>query len=404
MSAKALCTAATAAVAAATLLGVAAAPAQAASGESYRVPAGGTFTAVGHGYGHGHGMSQYGAQGAAVKGLSAAQILAFYYPGTRMATRRQQIRVLITADTTRDTEVVAEPGLSVTDRGTGRSYALPQISGVRHWRLNVDRRGRTVIGYQTGHWHRYRPGGLAHLVGDGELRAADGTLGLVLPGGTTVTYRGRLRGVSPSPGSSDRDTVDVLPLEQYLRGVVSAEMPASWRPAALQAQAVAARTYAIRESRDNAHRAYQICDSWACQVYGGVAAEYPSTDAAVRATRGQYLIYDGRPAFTQFGSSSGGWTTDGGLPYLPAQADPYDGWAGNPVHSWSTRLDARVAEQRYPAIGRLRRILVTARDGNGAYGGRVTSVVLVGSTGRQPVSGAGFEALYGLRSTWFDFS
>ena len=393
---------AVAAVALATV-SLSATPAQARTVERFRVPAGGSFTVSGHGYGHGHGMSQYGAEGAARQGLSASQILSFYYPGTTVATKVQPIRVLITADTTRDTAVLAEPGMTMRDLGSGTTYALPDIAGVRRWRLNVDQRGETVVGYQTGRWHRYRPGGLAHLVGDGQFRAADGTLTLVLPGGTApATYRGALRGASPSAGSPDRDTVNVVSVEQYLRGVVSAEMPASWDPAALQAQAVAARTYALFEKAENAHRSYQICDTWSCQVYRGTSAEYPSTDAAVRATRGQYLAYAGQPAFTQFGSSSGGWTTDGGQAYLPAQADPYDGWAGNPVHDWSTTVDERVVERRYPALGDLQTIKITARDGNGDYGGRVLSMVLVGAKSRQGISGATFQALYGLRSTWFD--
>lgn len=380
-----------------------AAPAHAGTVERFRVPASGTFTVQGHGYGHGHGMSQYGAQGAARQGLSAAQILSFYYPGTTVATKVQPIRVLISADTTRDTNVLAEPGLTVRDLGSSTTYALPDIAGVRRWRLNVDKAGHTVVAYQTGRWHRYRPGGLAYLVGDGQLRAADGTLTLVLPGGTTTaTYRGALRGASPAPGSTDRDTVDVVSVEQYLRGVVSAEMPASWDPAALQAQAVAARTYALFEKADNAGRYSQICDTGSCQVYRGTSAEYPSTDAAIRATRGQYLTYGGRPAFTQFGSSSGGWTADGGEPYLRAQPDPYDGWAGNPVHSWSKKVDEGVLERRYPRIGDLRRIDITARDGNGDYGGRVQSLVLVGAKGKQAISGGTFQSLLGLRSTWFD--
>jgi len=400
MPAKSAALAAAVALVAVPLLS---APAQARTAERFRVPAGGTFTVVGHGYGHGHGMSQYGAQGAARRGLSSGAILSFYYPGTTVATKVQSILVLITADSTRDTNVLAEPGLTVRDLGSRTTYALPDIDGVRRWRLNVDKRGETVVGYLTGRWHRYRPDGLAHLAGDGQLRAADGTLALVLPGGTTTaTYRGALRGASPTAGSTDRDTVNVLSVEQYLRGVVSAEMPAGWSPAALQAQAVAARTYALFEKADNRRRYYQICDTGACQVYRGTSAEYPSTDEAVRETRGQYLAYAGRPAFTQFGSSSGGWTTDGGQPYLRAQADPYDDWSGNPVHSWSRKADERVLERRYPRIGDLRTIRITARDGNGDFGGRVQSMVLVGSKARQTISGSTFQSLLGLRSTWFD--
>ncbi|RYE77463.1 MAG: hypothetical protein EOO74_06850, partial [Myxococcales bacterium] len=62
----------------------------------------GNLPLQGHGYGHGHGMSQYGAAGAASKGLNESQILAFYYPGTRLATFTANVAVLISADTTDD--------------------------------------------------------------------------------------------------------------------------------------------------------------------------------------------------------------------------------------------------------------------------------------------------------------
>ena len=84
--------------------------------ESYVVPANGVLKLTGHGFGHGHGMSQYGAQGAALKGLTHRQILAFYYPGTTLGTTTGTIRVLISADTDSDVRVLPTSGLRVRRR------------------------------------------------------------------------------------------------------------------------------------------------------------------------------------------------------------------------------------------------------------------------------------------------
>ena len=113
----------------------------------------------------------------------------------------------------------------------------------------------------------------------------------------------------------------------------------------------------------------------------GYDAEYPASNRAVDDTAHQVLTSGGEPAFTQFGSSSGGWTAAGSVPYLPAQEDPYDGWSGNPVHSWSVKLTDGSLERAWPAVGDLRRITVVQRDGHGDWGGRVVSITLRG-TGR----------------------
>ena len=119
--------AATAGLAMLAMLLLLAAPGQAsrAVSESYTVPAGGRLQLTGHGYGHGHGMSQYGAQGAALQGLTYGQIVAFYYPGTALATASGTMRVLITADTDNDVRVVRSSGLRVREVGSGTAYTLP---------------------------------------------------------------------------------------------------------------------------------------------------------------------------------------------------------------------------------------------------------------------------------------
>ena len=382
------------------LAGLPAAPVGAVStDQSYWVPASRTLTLHGHGYGHGHGMSQYGAQGAAKAGLTYQQILAFYYPGTTLSTATGKLRVLITSDTTSDVVVDSAAGLSLRDLGAGRTYDLPTTSGATRWRLAVDARNRSVVDYLTDTWHRWRPGGKAALVGDGQF-SASGPLTLATPSGAR-TYRGSLRAASPTPGSADRDTVNVLPLDAYVQGVVADEMPASWSPEAVKTQAVAARTYASWSRSQNPDRYYQICDTSSCQVYGGVAAEEPRSTAAVTATARQILTSGGRPAFTQFSASNGGWTSAGSVPYLQAKPDPYDGWSGNPVHDWTVTVTAGQVERAYPSIGTLRRLRVVQRDGNGEWRGRVWSLVLDGTKADVTISGDTFKSRFGLRSSWF---
>jgi SpoIID/LytB domain protein len=353
----------------------------------------------GHGFGHGHGMSQYGAQGAAKQGLGYRQIVDFYYPGTSWSTVTGALRVLVSADTTSDVVVGRVPEMTLRDLGTGTSYPLPSPAGVTRWRITVGAGNASVVDYLTGGWHRWRPGGRAALAGDGEF-AAPVPLTLYTPGGAR-TYRGTLRSASPRAGSASRDTVNVVSMDDYVRGVIPDEMPASWQPEAVKAQAVAARTYATWSRSQFPSRYYQICDTSSCQVYGGVGAEDPRSNAAVSATARQILTYAGKPAFTQFSSSSGGWTSAGSVPYLAAKADPYDGYAGNPVHDWTLSFDVARIERAYPAVGTLRRIQVTRRDGNGAWRGRVWTLVLDGTNSAVTVSGDSFRATFGLRSTWF---
>ncbi|HZJ07651.1 MAG TPA: SpoIID/LytB domain-containing protein [Nocardioidaceae bacterium] len=373
--------------------------------ESQRAAQSRQLVVRGHGYGHGHGMSQYGAEGAARRGKSYRQIVNFYYPGTSWARLKGRIRVLITADTTPEVVVSPTAGLTVRDRANGRLYRLPRSRDIDRWRLSP-RRGSTVIEQLTGdQWRRYRPGGrsdgaLGGLDGVGEF-FADGPLTLWLPNGSTKRYRGALRAAPPTTDAGTFDTVNALSMDDYLQGVVPYEMPASWHTEAVKSQAIAARTYATWSRNQNRSRHYQICDTTSCQVYGGVNGEDSRSNAAVVATTRQILTFKGQAAFTQFSSSSGGWTANGGVPYLPAQKDPYDGWSGNSMHSWSTTISASAAERKYPRLGTLRGIRVLGRDGSGAWGGRVTRVLLDGSRSDVRLSGDGFRWAFGLRSNWF---
>jgi SpoIID/LytB domain protein len=372
--------------------------APAATAQDWRVPTSASITIRGHGYGHGHGMSQYGAAGAARVGLDHREIASFYYPGTRWGSARGRIDVLITADTTDDLVVRRSAGLQVTDLGNGRVLTLPDRPTTR-WRTTVATDGRTQVSWLRGaRWRPWRT-----LTGNGAFAVPGGTVTLVTPAGERA-YRGRLAALPPTAGSRDRLTVNSVALEGYLRGVVPLEMPALWHPEAVRAQAVAARTYAAYERSHPRGAAFDVYDTTASQVYGGVSAEHRASDAAIRATRKRILRHGGRPAFTQFSSSNGGWTAAGSVPYQVAKADPYDGWSGNPNHDWAVVVSDRRIESAWPRIGNLRRIAVVSRDGNGQWGGRVRSLRLVGGKGQLTVSGDTFRWALGLKSTWFTFA
>jgi stage II sporulation protein D len=207
-------------------------------------------TVTGSGFGHGHGLSQYGAQGGAQAGRTAAEILTFYYPGTASAAYSTMIRVLITAESRHTTTVVAQPGLMVTDLGRHQTWTLP--AGKTAWRLSVVS-GSTRVSYRTTAWHAYAPGGHASFVGAGQFSSPSSSLTLRTPAGDR-RYRGRMRLV-------DGNTINVLTLDNYVRGVIPGEMPTEWLPAALQAQAIAARTYAAYEIEHFAARSYEVCDT-----------------------------------------------------------------------------------------------------------------------------------------------
>jgi stage II sporulation protein D len=196
-----------------------------------------------------------------------------------------------------------------------------------------------------------------------------------------------------------------IALEAYVRGVVSAEVPSSWPLAALEAQAVASRTYAL-----TAHAGGSKFDVYAdtrSQVYRGVAAQTPQTDAAVAATAGQIVTYQSRPAITYFFASSGGRTenVEGSFtgsqpqPWLRGVLDPYE---RGDLHSWTHTLSfsAAAAHLRGLVRGSFTGIEVLKRG----FSPRISSAYVLGSRARTLVSGAQLAARLGLYSTWAYFS
>ena len=168
-------------------------------------------------------------------------------------------------------------------------------------------------------------GGLVVVGEDGATMRAE-TLRLVpldlepvRVGGKAV--RGELQFV---PGSAGVTVINVVNLEEYLRGVVPAEMgPRSFPDLeALKAQAVAARTYAVAHLGQHAAEGYDLCDSQACQVYEGAGAEHPLTDRAVQETAGEILTFQGRPVDAMYQSTCAGHTEDAAA-LFPDRAQPY---------------------------------------------------------------------------------
>lgn len=210
-------------------------------------------------------------------------------------------------------------------------------------------------------------------------------------------YRGDLL---ISVRSGRLQVVNQLGIETYLASVVGSEMPHQWPQAALQAQAVAARTYALKQ-RGRAG-GWDVKATVASQVYRGVESETDSTRSAVRSTRSLVLVHRGRLIDAVFHSSSGGVTESSGmvwrqqLPYLVSVPD-HD--HHSPVHRWQERFDGSALRQRLPEIGGLQSVEVLMRSGSG----RVRQARIRGPRGTLLVSGQELRRRLGLKSTLVTF-
>jgi SpoIID/LytB domain protein len=252
-------------------------------------------------------------------------------------------------------------------------------------------------------------GGYGHGVG----MSQEGALGYAEHGASYRTilahyYTGTAIGAAPA-NTKVRvmmgGKVQKIALETYVRGVVSAEVSSSWPLAALEAQAVASRTYAL-----TAHAGGPKFDVYAdtrSQVYRGVAAQTPQTDAAVAATAGQIVSYQGRPAITFFFASSGGLTESvensfigtEPSPWLRGVSDPYE---KGDLHTWRTALSFTAAASRLHGLvrGSFKGIEVLRRG----FSPRILTANVLGSGGRTVISGPQLAARLGLYSTWAYFS
>jgi stage II sporulation protein D len=274
------------------------------------------FVVTGGGSGHGVGMSQWGARGQALAGRGYQDILATYYPGTTLGRlTKNSVRVMV-GDRVRSAAFAATGSFVVTDGG-GRTF--PLAAGP------VEIPATLLVQVGSG-------GEATQLVPPVTLRPRPGT---------TIAYAGVARRGSfvVTRASNRLLVVNTVKMDGYLRGVVPAEVPASWPAEALKAQAVAARTYAA--TRLAPGNPYDLTADVMSQVYGGIPAESDTTDRAVAETAGQIVSFGGAPAQTPYFSSSGGRTASArdifgnDFPYLVAVDDPWD--AASPLHRWPPR-------------------------------------------------------------------
>lgn len=372
----------------------------------------GTVQVTYRGNGHGHGVSQYGAYGAALAGRTYTQIVHFYYRGSKLhILGPTAIRVRL-SDTGTTTTVQAYGGIHLS----GRKGYLPS-AGVHRYRLVAD--SGTGITLQKLMWNSSRWVTVSTGLPNGTWfhRVAGLGLRLVNADGTSTFYDHYLKAFRSSAKGTAGGvyTVNQTDLETYAAGVTPREMPASWSRAAVDAQAVAARTYGYYYVQHPMTGTYDICDTPSCQVFGGTQhydrsakvdwVDYPQ---AATDTANRVLTYHGSTIFAQFAASNGGWTTDGGQPYLPAQYDPYDpGKSGDPyIDATKTMKVSTLAKNL--GLTTVTGVTITARDGHGQWGGRVLTAVVTGTSGKravsQTVSGYDLQSAFGLGTTWLDIA
>jgi stage II sporulation protein D len=349
------------------------------------------YVVDGRGFGHGVGMSQYGAYGYAQReGRDFRWILGHYYPGTsvgRVASAR--MRVVL-----RDTRVPKLCGATRARAAGGRSLRLRDT---RTYAFSASGAGKLRVVDTSSGRTRAKLTAPVRVTGG----ASTCVRGEAINGVRNGSYRGTMR-IERWEGRRLM-AVNDLGLESYLWGVVTAEMPASWAPEALKAQAVVARSYALRNRRSD--RVFDLYPDTRSQVYRGIAGETAAAIAAARGTRALAVRYGVEIATTYFHSTSGGRTAGyvegfgGGLevPYLRPVDDAHDDIS--PLHTWQVRLTDREMERKLEEVrlGGLEDVKVTATGETG----RVSEVDVVGEQGTIGISGQELRRLLELRSHWF---
>ena len=440
-----------------SLLGLPAAPAVAqtgctpAGGQAIPNPStipSGDFVVIGGGWGHGVGMSQYGAQGAAKLGCTSHQILQTYYPGVTVGQAPalpETFRVSLWPERPGGTPVPAiclrahtgtpvwqPPGAPAITQPNGSlwrvdvladgSYRIRQFSAVDACRAGTEGTGAEV-------WAGGTAGTVLRVPLDGppivQLTSkstntvfsegrpyADGTMEFFSVAGAAGAAAGATYLTLQLDTFAGRNA-----LERYLRGL--SEMPSSWEPAALQAQAITGRSYAqdkwesFKGNRSGCR--CDVYDSTSDQVYSGYLKESEGTYgprwvAAVDATAGQTMRYGGKTAVGYYSSSHGGHSESNTfvwgsaqVPYLrPVDDSRWDLASPNTLRRWTA---AFTKEQMGAAFGVGTATSVTLLEPRGAmgrlgnpaqgYGG----VRISGTGGTKTVSGDAFRIALGLRST-----
>ncbi len=335
----------------------------------------------GHGFGHGVGMSQYGAYGYATHGFGYRAILAHYYTGTTIGTidGPRVVRVLVGIDP-------GDVGFSGATGACGRALDS----------------GATYAAHLVGGTVRLRGGGGRSLADCGQrLRAAG-------PGTIRIdgrSYRGALEVVPTKSDPGSLNAVNAVAVDQYVKGVIANESPPSWPLAALEAQAVAARSFALATSVEG--NGFDLYDDTRSQVYDGIESETARSNAAAAATRAQVVLYRGEIAQTFFSACSGGHTESvqnvffgPPVPYLVGVPDPYDGAC--PLHSWTLRFSGRKISADLGGYldGSLKQVVVTKRG----VSPRIVWARLIGTGGTTMIRGDRLQSALGAYDRWMTFT
>ncbi|MBV7701819.1 SpoIID/LytB domain-containing protein [Nocardia nova] len=249
------------------------------------------------GPGHGRGMSQVGAFDQATAGATADGILAHYYPGAQLGTiAPTTVRVRLTVYDKETLDVYSDSGLTVAGRRVVAGQAAhltPTPDGGANVVVTIGCDGDVLWQGSTDDPWAYPADPGPDRPAAEHLKVCDGS-----------SFRGVL-GVTQDNGQPV--TVNQLDVEDYLLGVVPAEMEANWADKggaeALRAQAVAARSYALAEHR---YPYAQTCDTTDCQMYPGTDKEDPRAADAVHSTAGQVLMRDGHILRTEYSAAPGG--------------------------------------------------------------------------------------------------
>ncbi len=225
----------------------------------------------------------------------------------------------------------------------------------------------------------------------GEVVPSNGALVTLRTGSHNRVYHGALSVEIDNERRAIR-LINYVPLEDYVASVVASEYPFT-EMEGVKAQAVLARTYALRNS--GKHDFFDLYDDQRSQVYQGAEKETGVTRAATEATRGQVLTHRGELVEALYSSSSGGhtasnediWNTNP-VPYLRGRPDPYDSAA--PDHHWSTSASAN---ELLSALGRRFGGSVSGFEaGRRSSSGRVLNVRLIGTSTRT-ITGSQFRSV-----------
>jgi SpoIID/LytB domain protein len=371
-----------------------------------------TVTLTGRGWGHGIGMSQWGAKGLAEKGLTGTQILTHYYSGTSLTNKAvpSSIRVGLLQGRM---EIQVNGDAIFDIKGSGQKAT---VQPGQTWRVVPAASG-------GGKLDVLRPDDTKAFTATSPVSISSGAGARIKLPQTGYRYkRGRIDVEAYDSGGPKTRAVLIAGFEDYLYGL--GEVPSSWPVAALRAQAVAGRTYALEKiNRLGQNRSGCNCalySSTADQAYIGYEKE-AGTDAsrwidAVNATKGLVVVRGGAPVQAFYASSSGGFTENnenvwGGaaLPYLRGVCDHGDyASAANPHSNWSVEVSLATLSQKLKSagkdVGSAQKITVLAPRG---VSGRVRSVIddthggvkVTGSTGSARLSGDQLRSMLGLKST-----